>query len=201
MTTVYTKETWAELKNDDCIMKFDGEYSFLSNFYECEIEVWGHKFRSVEAAFQALKCPERMDEFENLTAYEAKRLGRKVKLRDDWELRKISIMKMLLEQKFSHPELTQKLVATGNLYLIEGNYWKDDFWGVCEVGKGQNHLGKLLMEVRSVYLRRIHLKDALMDFFDIKGVCLWYKLTHRFEEMTEEDIDNIVEHVFNYQKD
>lgn len=32
--------------------------------------------------------------------------------------------------------------------LIEGNYWHDTYWGVCE-GVGENHLGKLLMEIRN----------------------------------------------------
>jgi predicted NAD-dependent protein-ADP-ribosyltransferase YbiA (DUF1768 family) len=39
------------------------------------------------------------------------------------------------------------LLETGDAELIEGNDWGDTFWGVCG-GKGNNFLGKLLMEVR-----------------------------------------------------
>ena len=51
-------------------------------------------------------------------------------------------------KKFSQSEeLKKKLLDTGDQELIEGNYWNDTFWGVCE-GKGQNHLGKILMQIR-----------------------------------------------------
>ena len=57
-------------------------------------------------------------------------------------------MKILLRQKFGDAWLRAKLLATGDAELIEGNYWHDTFWGMCN-GKGENHLGRLLMEVRS----------------------------------------------------
>jgi predicted NAD-dependent protein-ADP-ribosyltransferase YbiA (DUF1768 family) len=53
----------------------------------------------------------------------------------------------LLRQKFQNPELREKLLCTGKLELIEGNYWGDTYWGVCR-GVGENRLGKLLMLVR-----------------------------------------------------
>jgi predicted NAD-dependent protein-ADP-ribosyltransferase YbiA (DUF1768 family) len=53
-----------------------------------------------------------------------------------------------VKDKFSrNPELRVKLLNTGDLQLVEGNYWGDTFWGVCN-GKGENHLGKILMRVR-----------------------------------------------------
>jgi predicted NAD-dependent protein-ADP-ribosyltransferase YbiA (DUF1768 family) len=57
-------------------------------------------------------------------------------------------MKQLLKLKFNNPDLQQKLIATYPEELIEGNYWHDTYWGVCE-GVGENHLGKLLMEIRN----------------------------------------------------
>ena len=62
---------------------------------------------------------------------------------------RIDIMTALVTQKFNrHIDLRKKLLATGDEELIEGNWWGDTFWGVCR-GKGDNHLGKILMEVRS----------------------------------------------------
>ena len=52
-----------------------------------------------------------------------------------------------LRIKFKNPELRSLLLATGNEELVEGNWWRDTYWGVCE-GVGQNKLGKLLMQVR-----------------------------------------------------
>ena len=89
------------------------------------------------------------ERFFGLSGGQAKRLGRRVELRSDWETVKIEIMRQVLKSKFTHnPELREKLIATGNTELIEGNNWNDRFWGVCR-GVGKNHLGKLLMEIRA----------------------------------------------------
>jgi predicted NAD-dependent protein-ADP-ribosyltransferase YbiA (DUF1768 family) len=56
---------------------------------------------------------------------------------------------MLLRQKFTDPGLRARLLATGTALLREGNWWRDTFWGVDQrTGAGQNHLGRLLMEIR-----------------------------------------------------
>lgn len=47
-----------------------------------------------------------------------------------------------------HEFLKEALLATGDSELIEGNTWRDYFWGVCN-GKGQNKLGKILMRIRA----------------------------------------------------
>ena len=57
------------------------------------------------------------------------------------------LMKRLLKMKFAIPELKEMLLATGDEELVEGNYWRDTIWGVCD-GVGENHLGKMLMEIR-----------------------------------------------------
>lgn len=66
----------------------------------------------------------------------------------DFDLIKVEIMRDLLEQKF-YPgsDLAGQLMSTGFVDIIEGNTWGDTFWGVCR-GKGENHLGKLLMKIR-----------------------------------------------------
>lgn len=130
-------------------MRFRDEYAFLSNMYPCTVECGEYVFASVEAAFQACKCPARAGEFTRLNGPDAKRLGRKVSLPADWNLRKRGYMKQLLRKKFTqHPELAEKLLATGDIELVEENTWGDRYWGVCG-GAGENNLGKLLMEIRS----------------------------------------------------
>lgn len=134
------------------IDQFKGDYRFLSNFFPSSIEMYdGVRYPTSEHAFQAHKTHS-MEERRHIASLDtpgkAKRAGRRVTLRDDWEVIKISIMEGVLFQKFSmHLDLRQKLIDTGDAELIEGNTWGDTFWGVCR-GKGENHLGKLLMKIR-----------------------------------------------------
>lgn len=135
------------------IDRFTGDYAFLSNFYACDVTYDGMGFRSVEHAFQAAKTLEHTERARIAscaTPGQAKRLGRSVLLRQDWPEVRLSVMAELLGEKFGrHHELAEKLLATGDASLIEGNTWNDHFWGVCQ-GKGENYLGRLLMAVRSI---------------------------------------------------
>ena len=129
---------------------FRGEYFFLSNFYSCEIWWEGILYPSTEHAYQASKTldnKQRKKIAKAATPDKAKGRGRQLILRDDWERIKVPLMKELLERKFEIPELKEKLLNTGDSELIEGNNWNDFFWGKCH-GKGENWLGKLLMQIR-----------------------------------------------------
>jgi len=133
------------------IDSFRDEYEFLSNFYESEIEYEGVLFPTVEHAFQGAKTldiEERRDMAKVPTPGSAKRRGRKVKLRSDWEQIKVGLMRELLRLKFGDGDLAGRLLGTGTAELIEGNTWNDTFWGVCR-GRGRNMLGQLLMEIRA----------------------------------------------------
>ncbi len=130
------------------IREFKGSYFFLSNFYIAPIIYQGIRFENNEAAFQSAKCPERMREFSSLSPRSAKSLGRRVKLRPDWEIIKYNVMYDVCMAKFlQNPELGGRLAQTGNAELIEGNTWGDRVWGVCR-GVGENYLGRILMRVR-----------------------------------------------------
>lgn len=137
------------------IDKFDGtEYGFLSNFYSSPITYEGIVYPTVEHIFQAMKTldnTERIKIANAATPGQAKRLGRRVALRGDWEEIKVDVMRTALKLKFSNPVLKAKLIATGDAELIEGNTWNDRFWGVCN-GTGKNMLGTLLMELRSTLI-------------------------------------------------
>jgi ribA/ribD-fused uncharacterized protein len=132
------------------IDSFDGEYRFLSNFYPSTLHINGYTFYTVEAAFQACKSEDPKDwtRFQYLNASQAKKEGRKLNLRPDWNDVRISVMRELLQIKFSMKPFTMQLVSTLPHELVEGNHWGDTFWGVCK-GVGENNLGKLLMEIRA----------------------------------------------------
>ena len=135
------------------IDSFRGKYYFLSNFFPAEVTYNGLTYQNNEAAFQAQKTysKEERIEFTTLEPRDAKRRGRRVRLRRDWEQVKDRIMEEIVRAKFSqNEELKEQLLATGDAQLVEGNRWNDRYWGVdIRSGVGENHLGKILMKVRS----------------------------------------------------
>lgn len=131
------------------IDSFKGKYFFLSNFYSTPVCYQGILYQNAEAAFHAQKDLSRREEFAGLNPSEAKRLGRRVKLRSDWEQIKDDIMFDVVYYKFSqNKELAEQLIGTGDQELVEGNDWNDRYWGVCR-GVGKNKLGQILQRVRS----------------------------------------------------
>ena len=137
---------------------FDGKWAFLSNFYWNEIEHEGIKYPTNEHFFQAMKTLDREERLKiarSLTPGRAKRLGRQVALRPDWEDVKEDIMLEGLCLKFADEQLAGWLLETGNAVLVEGTTWHDNEWGDCSCPKcrdivGKNKLGKLLMQVRDM---------------------------------------------------
>jgi len=148
------------------ITKFDGRYGFLSNFYPCKIEYQGITYNSVETYYVAMKCnnDQMIDgkyytcaDFRELVANmapgKAKQLGKVIKIRSEWDSKKLGFMEWAVKEKFKDEALKEMLLMTESKEIIEGNYWHDNFYGQCTcekcVGRGKNKLGKLLMDIRS----------------------------------------------------
>ena len=159
------------------IKGFDGEYGFLSNFYEMPVRInvdiydddmktdmpLGNlevTFPTSEHAFHAFKVlkdwrtirQSEVSKFLDFVKYEtpgkAKRAGRSVSMDVElWNAVKNDVMRFVLNNKFRNVVLKKKLLDTGNAYLEETNTWGDTYWGVCN-GEGENNLGKLLMDIR-----------------------------------------------------
>lgn len=138
------------------ITNFHGANEFLSNFYPAEVAFEGEKYSTTEAAFQAAKTLDPRERYEiqyAATPSEAKRLGRRVQLRGDWETIKVDVMHKLLQQKFAPgTECAKRLEDTGHAVLVEGTHWHDITWGIDLDHRpypcGKNLLGQLLMRVR-----------------------------------------------------
>ena len=139
-----------------CIDRFRGEYAFLSNFHRAPFAWRGRTFETAEAAYQSRKTRDHRER-EHIrnapTPAAAKRFGRRVALRADWEYVKDNVMHAVLMAKFAVPALRDALLATGDAELVEGNTWGDTYWGVCK-GKGRNQLGRTLMRIRDDIRRR-----------------------------------------------
>ena len=135
------------------IIEFRGSYRFLSNFYPSIIHDGRFRYNTNEHYYQAMKSPSHRIRrgIANLPfPGQAKRLGRTITMRPDWEEVKFDVMYEGLCKKFMISELRHKLIATYPQTLVEGNYWEDKIWGFClRAKKGRNMLGRLLMKVRT----------------------------------------------------
>ena len=132
------------------VSEFQGEHRFLSNFWPSPLVFNDWMFPTAEHAYQAAKSPDPrdwQDVQQCVSPGAAKRLGRSITIRTDWEEVKVTIMTEIVATKFKDPKLRQMLLDTGDALLIDGNSWGDTFWGVCR-GRGRNQLGRILMNVR-----------------------------------------------------
>jgi len=134
-----------------------GKYRPFSNFWTCFIQQYGEFYPSVENAYQASKMENYQDreKFRFIKASEAKQLGKLLPMKKDWDKDKVNVMYALVLQKFkTNNYLAALLLSTEDEEIQEGNWWGDIFWGTVN-GKGENHLGKILMQVRKI------LKDSI----------------------------------------
>ena len=130
---------------------FVAEYRWLSNYFPCHVEWEGRVYGSAEAAYHSGKYPKAdRDVFTKLEADPAKKLSRAKRYdREAWQASEMRTMREVVWAKHSqNPELARKLLATGDRYLEETNWWGDKIWGVYR-GEGENLLGKVLMETRA----------------------------------------------------
>lgn len=129
-----------------------GRYYCLSNFGGYPVLYKGIRYKNSEAAFQSQKVldPAVREKFANLSPNAAKKMGRQLNLRPDWEEVKDEIMEEIVRAKIDqNPEVKERLLETGDMIIEEGNDWKDTYWGVdLKTGKGENRLGKILMKIR-----------------------------------------------------
>lgn len=140
------------------IKGFFNEFRWLSNFAPVTITYEGITYPSTENAYQAAKYKENetKQHIASLSASKAKTFSRKNIPTDVWsDDRRLKVMEDLSRLKFSKQEFKQKLVATGDKEIVEENYWHDNFFGSCTCAKcnnkGQNKLGKILMQLREEF--------------------------------------------------
>jgi ribA/ribD-fused uncharacterized protein len=171
------------------IDSFRDENEFLSNFYLVDVEYEGLIYPSTEHAYQAAKSLEdkvrkTVRDAKNSAGApdcgRAKKMGRKLTCRKDWEYVKRDVMLALLRKKFAQPKLRTELINTGRAKLVEGNWWGDTYWGVCK-GKGKNWLGRLLMKVREELLEQAYDKhDPLKSDDKVKRSVTLHSKTDKF---------------------
>ena len=155
------------------VKAFSGDLDFLSNMYNCPMIVNRVSYSSLESAFQSFKEIDKTKriKFANMNGYQAKAYWKNNRdaVRPDWTAIRLEVMRRLLYIKFSDLDLIMRLLNTGEMELVETNFWHDGYWGACGCprcgSKGNNNLGKLLMEVRD-----FHRNPAIQidEFKDVK---------------------------------
>ena len=126
----------------------------LLSFSRHGFELDGQFWPSVEHYFQGMKFETPADQEKVRLAdhpAKARRLGRSRfrKIRRDWsKVRRVIMTRAIYTKCRTHPEIAERLLATGNTKLVENGQY-DYFWGCGRDRRGYNTYGKVLMDVRS----------------------------------------------------
>lgn len=113
-----------------------------------------HQWATVEHYYQSMKFdnPAYQEKIRNAaTAAQAKKLGnaRFKKKRSDLELLKNTLMtRAIYIQAKTHKIIAERIIATGDFRLVENSQF-DYYWGCGRDHRGENHYGRILMQVRS----------------------------------------------------
>lgn len=141
------------LKKEDFpeeILKFRGAYAFLSNDFPAQMDFGALTYPCAASAFLATMCdtPEDRRRISQISAEKAWQQYAGRLAAPGREAQQLAVMEDVLREKFrQHPDLREKLLATGNRRLINGG--NSLLWGVhLTTWKGQNQLGQLLMKLR-----------------------------------------------------
>jgi ribA/ribD-fused uncharacterized protein len=154
----YPPEEFARRDGEIYFYLKDEEYGWLSNFWPSPFTDGGRLWPTNEHYYQAHRASDtRLREWIRSapSPYHAMKAGRALRAEKgecpaDWDSRKVDVMRDGLRLKFSIPDMRARLIATGDAPLHEDSP-TDMFWGV----RGEDMLGKLLMEVRQE-VRRAH---------------------------------------------
>lgn len=147
------------------IDSFSNQYYFLSNMSSFGFYFREKYFPTNEHFYVCSKINPLCDNYHKIftsilqehNPYKVKKIGRSVPLRKGWKEEKLCnrFMYCGVYNKFLQNEgIKQKLLDLKDYVLIEGNYWKDTWWGMCD-GVGNNYLGKIIMLVRDSFLKGI----------------------------------------------
>src|SRR3989338_8696227 len=138
-------------------------YGCFSNFSPHTVEFKGIVYKTSEHAFQAHKTldPVGIECITNApTPTLAKKLARRVLLRENWEQIKDDVMYHIVKAKFTqHADIRKILLDTLDSELREHTS-RDHYWADGGDGTGRNQLGITLMRVRNE-LRAEILPEAL----------------------------------------
>jgi ribA/ribD-fused uncharacterized protein len=173
--------------------------NWFSNFqpFDKPLICEGIRYITPEHYYQALKTldlAERLRVAQAPTAGAAKKLGKRVKLRPDWEGIKVSVMQSALEYKFRLGTSWHLRLMNTPGEIVEWNTWHDNFWGDCtcyncKSKPGLNYLGRLLMILRDGEKRELYYHEASDSYFQE-----YPSLLDQFSAITSDQVTGEPEH-------
>lgn len=141
------------LENAMAFSRFDRDH-FLSTHSMHAFELEDKHWQSVEHYYQTKKyegSPYGDKIFAAATPEQAYKLGNnwwRRKRGDFNATRKTLMTRALYSKAVQHPEIAEQLLATGEQMLIENSAY-EHYWGIGRDQRGENHLGKIWMDIRA----------------------------------------------------
>lgn len=141
------------LENAVAFSRFDRDH-FLSTHSDHAFELEDKRWPSVEHYYQTKKYEGTTygDKiFHSATAGQAYKLGNcwwRKKRGDFTATRKTLMTRALYSKAVQYPEIAEQLLATGEQMLIENSAY-EHYWGIGRDQRGENHLGKIWMDIRT----------------------------------------------------
>jgi ribA/ribD-fused uncharacterized protein len=133
--------------------KTNDPFGFMNNFKKARMFIYGRWWNNVEAPYQSMKTDVQSEKdaiWAAKTPREARDLGQKVTINSNWDEVKYLVMYECVLAKFlQHSDLRKQLIDTKQEELMEDSPI-DYYWGCGKDGTGQNNLGKVLIQVRSL---------------------------------------------------
>ena len=120
---------------------YEGDNAFLASDAPATVYLDGQPFPSVTLAFNAAK-----------DLHDRLRPG----MQREWDDKRPALMRRLLRSKFANPQLRAALLNTSDKHLSHTAETADPYWH-APGGKGENTLGRLLMELRAQLNKSYHL--------------------------------------------
>ncbi len=126
---------------------------FLGCAIERPFDLDGYRWPTAEHYYQAMKYPGQF-RAESIRRAETVELARKrgrgwlKRPRRDWpKVRAVAMTRAIYTQCRAWPDFAEALLATGERNIVEVSLY-DYFWGIGRDQRGENHYGKVLMDVR-----------------------------------------------------
>ena len=144
---------------DDKVIRFgstsDKDLGYLSLYYKAPFSLDGFEWQTVMHYMSASKFLTTDPEYaevirttENSAMAKSKGRNKSHKIDEDWN--ELVALKRALQAKFNQNEkLAEKLIETDFKKMFEFENPKDSFYGIGLDGKGENHFGKFLTEIRN----------------------------------------------------
>ncbi|MGB8467652.1 MAG: NADAR family protein [Candidatus Babeliales bacterium] len=172
--------SWQEISSNTLLLFYNSNQPFyeFTNFHAgYPVTIDNSKWPTTEHYYQAMKFADArlQNQIKQIImAHDAFDFAQRHKkdIRSDWQQKSLAYMMNAVKNKFyQHQQLADMLVATYPQVLVENALKNDSFYGAGADGKGENHLGKILMKVRAALRKGVpkeQLENIIYDDQDRK---------------------------------